>query len=170
MANPWGGPLSGTSDNPKIYKHLLPLFYHAQHALLRLTLGSGASTFSSHLITKQLALLALRLSTVYEERQGLVECSVVFFRQGVQEICAKEKHAKVGEEEVLSRNRSFISSLCDFRVLWIVIRISCWFMDDLWPDFFCLPLDLIGVALNFVWIQFSAMISTTEVAFHRKLS
>ena len=86
---------------------------------------SGASTFSSHLITKQLALLALRLSTVYEERRGLVECSVVFFRQGVQEICAKEKHAKVGEEEVLSRNRSFISSLCDFRVLWIVIRISC---------------------------------------------
>ena len=101
------------------------IFYHAQHALLRLTLGSGASTFSSHLITKQLALLALRLSTVYEERRGLVECSVVFFRQGVQEICAKEKHAKVGEEEVLSRNRSFISSLCDFRVLWIVIRISC---------------------------------------------
>ena len=62
---------------------------------------------------------------VYEERRGLVEYSVVFFRQGVQEICAKEEHAKVGEEEVLSGNRSFIFPLCDFRVPWIVIRISC---------------------------------------------
>ena len=59
---------------------------------------SGASTtLSYHLITKHLALLALLPSTVYEERRGLVEYNVVFFRQGVQEICAEEEHARVGE-------------------------------------------------------------------------
>ena len=99
-------------------------FYPSSSTTLNtLSSPSGASTLSYHLITKQFALLALLLSTVYEERRGLVEYSVVFFRQGVQEICAEE-YARVGEE-VLSRNRSFTSSLCDFRVLWIVIRISC---------------------------------------------
>ncbi|KIM40025.1 hypothetical protein M413DRAFT_19697 [Hebeloma cylindrosporum] len=59
---------------------------------------SGASTtLSYHLITKHLALLALLPSTVYEERRGLVEYNVVFFRQGVQEICAEEEFARVGE-------------------------------------------------------------------------
>ena len=59
--------------------------------------ASGTSTtLSYHLITKHLALLALLPSTVYEEHRGLVEYNVVFFRQGVQEICAEEQ-ARVSE-------------------------------------------------------------------------
>jgi len=59
---------------------------------------SGASTtLSYHLIMKHLALLAFLPSMVYEDRRELVEQKVVFFRQAVQEICAKEGHARVGE-------------------------------------------------------------------------
>jgi Ras-related GTP-binding protein C/D len=73
-------------------------FYPSSSTTLNTPSSSGASTtLSYHLITKHLALLALLPSTVYEERRGLVEYNVVFFRQGVQEICAEEEHARTGE-------------------------------------------------------------------------
>lgn len=47
-----------------------------------------------HLITPTLALLALVPTAVYESRRGLVEYNVVFFREGVQEICEVEEEAR----------------------------------------------------------------------------
>ena len=47
-----------------------------------------------HLITKHLALLAVIPTAVYEERKGLVEYNVVFFREGVQEICDVEDEVR----------------------------------------------------------------------------
>lgn len=50
-----------------------------------------------YLITPRLALLALLPTGVYESRRGLVEYNVVFFREGVQEICdVEEEMRKVG--------------------------------------------------------------------------
>jgi Ras-related GTP-binding protein C/D len=48
------------------------------------------------MITSQLALLALLPTSVYEGRRGLLEYNVVFFREGVQEICEVEKEARDG--------------------------------------------------------------------------
>jgi Ras-related GTP-binding protein C/D len=47
-----------------------------------------------HVITPQLALLALLPTSVYEMRRGLVEYNVVFFREGVQEIWQVENEAR----------------------------------------------------------------------------
>jgi Ras-related GTP-binding protein C/D len=45
-----------------------------------------------------LALLALIPTGIYEERRGLIEYNVVFFREGVQEICdVVEEMRTVGE-------------------------------------------------------------------------
>jgi Ras-related GTP-binding protein C/D len=41
-----------------------------------------------------LALLAVIPTAVYEERKGLVEYNVVFFREGVQEICDIENEVR----------------------------------------------------------------------------
>jgi Ras-related GTP-binding protein C/D len=41
-----------------------------------------------------LALLAVIPTTIYEERKGLVEYNVVFFREGVQEICDVENEVR----------------------------------------------------------------------------
>ena len=49
-----------------------------------------------HLITTHLALLAVIPTTVYEERIGQVEYYVVFFREGVQEICDVENEVVRG--------------------------------------------------------------------------
>jgi len=50
-----------------------------------------------HLITPHLALLAILPTAVWESRRGLVEYNVVFFREGVQEICEVEEEAsKIG--------------------------------------------------------------------------
>jgi len=43
-----------------------------------------------------LALLALVPTAVYEMRRGLVELNVVWFREGVQEICTVEKEERGG--------------------------------------------------------------------------
>jgi Ras-related GTP-binding protein C/D len=60
--------------------------------------STGSTTLTYHLITKSLALLALIPTGVYEERRGLVEYNVVFFREGVQEICDVEEEVHgVGE-------------------------------------------------------------------------
>jgi len=47
-----------------------------------------------YLITKHLALLALVPTSVYIEKRGLLEYNVVFFREGVQEICNVEEEAR----------------------------------------------------------------------------
>ncbi|OSC98287.1 hypothetical protein PYCCODRAFT_1471200 [Trametes coccinea BRFM310] len=55
---------------------------------------AGGTTLTYHLITPQLALLALVPSGVFAARRGLVEYNVVFFREGVQEICEVEAEAR----------------------------------------------------------------------------
>jgi Ras-related GTP-binding protein C/D len=59
------------------------------------TLAQGA-TLTYHLITPQLALLAMLHPGVFEERRGLLEYNVVFFREGVQEIAVVERDARAG--------------------------------------------------------------------------
>jgi Ras-related GTP-binding protein C/D len=59
-----------------------------------------------HLITPQLALLALIPTQTFESRRGLVEYNVVYFREGVQEIWQVEREARTrgqtgGEESVI---------------------------------------------------------------------
>ncbi|PPQ68647.1 hypothetical protein CVT26_002931 [Gymnopilus dilepis] len=56
----------------------------------------GTTTLTYHLITPHLALLALVPTHVYEERRGLVEYNVVFFREGVQEIMWVEEEGRGG--------------------------------------------------------------------------
>lgn len=57
--------------------------------------SGGTTTLAYYLITKNLALLALIPTALYEERRGLLEYNVVFFRQGVQEICNLEEEESV---------------------------------------------------------------------------
>ncbi|KDR78844.1 hypothetical protein GALMADRAFT_244470 [Galerina marginata CBS 339.88] len=73
------------------------LFYPSASTTLSASSSSsgGTTTLTYHLITKHLALLALIPTNVYEERRGLVEYNVVFFREGVQEICDVEEEARV---------------------------------------------------------------------------
>jgi Ras-related GTP-binding protein C/D len=59
------------------------------------SLAQGA-TLTYHLITPQLALLAMLHPGVFEERRGLLEYNVVFFREGVQEIAVVERDARAG--------------------------------------------------------------------------
>ncbi|KAJ7650016.1 Gtr1 raga G protein Gtr2, partial [Roridomyces roridus] len=56
------------------------------------------TTLTYHLVTPQLALLALVPTSVYEGRRGLLEYNVVFFREGVQEIWEVENQARGGED------------------------------------------------------------------------
>ncbi|KAJ7158524.1 Gtr1/RagA G protein Gtr2 [Mycena filopes] len=58
--------------------------------------SAPGTTLTYHLITQHLALLALVPTGVYEGRRGLLEYNVVFFREGVQEICAVEHEARGG--------------------------------------------------------------------------
>ncbi|KAI0331844.1 hypothetical protein GY45DRAFT_547856 [Cubamyces sp. BRFM 1775] len=72
-----------------------PRFYPSAAASLSPTAaGAAGTTLTYHLITPQLALLALLPSGVFAARRGLVEYNVVFFREGVQEICAVEADAR----------------------------------------------------------------------------
>lgn len=48
------------------------------------------TTLTYHLITRHLALLAVVPTNVYDTRRGLLEYNIVFFREGVQEICEVE--------------------------------------------------------------------------------
>ena len=58
--------------------------------------ATPATTLTYHKITSSLALLALLPTSVYEGRRGLLEYNVVFFREGVQEICDVEKETREG--------------------------------------------------------------------------
>ncbi|KAL1662270.1 Gtr1/RagA G protein Gtr2 [Schizophyllum commune] len=70
------------------------LFYPS--ASTSLSPAPPGTTLTYHVITSQLALLAvLPTQTVWEARRGLVEYNVVFFREGVREICEVEKGAGI---------------------------------------------------------------------------
>ncbi|KII85120.1 hypothetical protein PLICRDRAFT_94696 [Plicaturopsis crispa FD-325 SS-3] len=71
------------------------LFYPS--ASTTLSPSTSGTTLTYHLITRQLALLALIPTAVYETRRGLVEYNVVFFREGVQEICDVERETRGGQ-------------------------------------------------------------------------
>lgn len=68
------------------------LFYPS--ASTSLSPGSTETTVTCHLITPQLALLALIPTHTFEGRRGLVEYNVVYFREGVQEIWQVEREAR----------------------------------------------------------------------------
>jgi len=68
------------------------LFYPS--ASTSLSPGSTETTVTCHLITPQLALLALIPTQTFDGRRGLVEYNVVHFREGVQEICQVEREAR----------------------------------------------------------------------------
>lgn len=71
------------------------LFYPS--ASTSLSPGSTETTVTCHLITPQLALLALIPTQTFEGRRGLVEYNVVYFREGVQEIWQVEHEARARE-------------------------------------------------------------------------
>lgn len=75
-----------TVDSPKA------LFYPSASASL--SPGTTETTVTCHLITPQLALLALIPTQTFESRRGLVEYNVVYFREGVQEIWQVEREAR----------------------------------------------------------------------------
>ena len=68
------------------------LFYPS--ASTSLSPMSTETTVTCHLITPQLALLALIPTQTFEGRRGLVEYNVVYFREGVQEIWQVEREAR----------------------------------------------------------------------------
>ena len=73
-----------------------PVFWPCAAASLAPTAAGAGTTLTYHLITAQLALLAIIPTGVFAARRGLVEYNVVFFREGVQEICAVEADARRG--------------------------------------------------------------------------
>ncbi|RDB26191.1 Ras-related GTP-binding protein C [Hypsizygus marmoreus] len=87
---------TATTPPPNVTTHRpsRDLFYPS--ASTSLHPSTPGTTLTYHLITPQLALLALLPTSVYEGRRGLIEFNVVFFREGVQEICEVEKEARCG--------------------------------------------------------------------------
>ena len=84
---------NGQSGNASI-DGAKPLFYPCAAASLAPTAAGAGTTLTYHLITSQLALLAIIPTGVFAARRGLVEYNVVFFREGVQEICDVEAEAR----------------------------------------------------------------------------
>jgi len=70
------------------------LFYPSASTTLISSTGGPSTTITYHVITPQLALVTLIPSAIYESRRGLVEYNVVFFREGVQEICEVEEELR----------------------------------------------------------------------------
>ncbi|KAL1940261.1 hypothetical protein VTO73DRAFT_9213 [Trametes versicolor] len=87
LATP-ASPAPATPAPPK------PRFYPSAAASLSPTAAGAGTTMTYHLVADGLALLALIPAGVFAARRGLVEYNVVFFREGVQEICAVEKDAR----------------------------------------------------------------------------
>lgn len=61
---------------------------------MKLADPTQGTTMTYHVVTPQLALVALLPTSVWEGRRGLVEYNVVYFREGVQEIWAVEMEAR----------------------------------------------------------------------------
>ncbi|TFK33215.1 Gtr1/RagA G protein conserved region-domain-containing protein, partial [Crucibulum laeve] len=72
------------------------LFYPSAATSLNSSAPGSGTTLTYHLITPQLALLALLPTSVYETRRGLVEYNVVYFREGIQEISDVEQEVRGG--------------------------------------------------------------------------
>lgn len=91
-------PLSPSPDESLTESDLTtidqPPFYPS--ASCSLSPSHPGTTLTYHVITGSLALLALVPTAVYEMRRGLVEYNVVWFREGVQEICAVEIEGRGG--------------------------------------------------------------------------
>jgi len=85
---------ASTPPNSTVHRPPKDLFYPS--AATSLYPSTHGTTLTYHLITPQLALLALLPTSIYEGRRGLIEFNVVFFREGVQEICEVENEAKGG--------------------------------------------------------------------------
>lgn len=71
-----------------------PPFYPS--ASCSLSPSHPGTTLTYHVVNGSLALLALVPTAVYEMRRGLVEYNVVWFREGIQEICAVEIESRGG--------------------------------------------------------------------------
>ncbi|KZT73074.1 hypothetical protein DAEQUDRAFT_722183 [Daedalea quercina L-15889] len=91
-------PAKSDYPPPSSNGHLKALFYPSASATLApSTVGvPTGTTLTYHVVTKRLALLALLPTAVWEQRRGLVEYNVVFFREGVQEICDVEEEVRGG--------------------------------------------------------------------------
>jgi Ras-related GTP-binding protein C/D len=93
-------PYPASVSNPAVQtkSKTRPFFYPSASTSLSTpsSPSGGSTTLTYHLITRHLALLAVIPTTVYEERKGLVEYNVVFFREGVQEICDVENEVRGG--------------------------------------------------------------------------
>ena len=90
-------PFSTTSSDvlPPRKKSQKEMLYPSAAASLHP--ATPGTTLTYHEITSSLALLALVPTPVYQGRRGLLEYNVVFFREGVQEICDIEKETREGE-------------------------------------------------------------------------
>ncbi|KAF8813346.1 hypothetical protein BYT27DRAFT_7180828 [Phlegmacium glaucopus] len=94
---PYHVPGSVSHPGVQMKSKTQPLFYpSASTSLSNPSSPSGGTTLTYHLITRHLALLAVIPTPVYEKRKGLVEYNVVFFREGVQEICDVEDEVRGG--------------------------------------------------------------------------
>ncbi|KAF5337923.1 hypothetical protein D9758_013111 [Tetrapyrgos nigripes] len=82
-------PIPNTDPNPKPPKDR---FYPS--AATSLHPSTPGTTLTYNMITPELVLLALLPTPVFESKRGLVDINVVFFREGVQEICVVEKEAR----------------------------------------------------------------------------
>jgi Ras-related GTP-binding protein C/D len=80
--------------HPATRKHPKELFYPSSSTTI--TPATPGTTLTYHLITRNLALLAVIPTNVYDHRRGLLEYNVVFFREGVQEICNIEEESREG--------------------------------------------------------------------------
>ncbi|EKM59970.1 uncharacterized protein PHACADRAFT_250791, partial [Phanerochaete carnosa HHB-10118-sp] len=86
-------PKSGTPA-PSTVAKTKSLFYPSASASLSPNAAGADTTVTYHLMTAHLTLLP---TAIFETRRGLVEYNVVFFREGVREICGVEEEArKVG--------------------------------------------------------------------------
>jgi len=97
QASPSASPGSpSSSDKGKLpdANQVTPKAFFYPSASTSLSPGSTETTVTCHLITPQLALLALIPTQTFEGRRGLVEYNVVYFREGVQEIWQVEREAR----------------------------------------------------------------------------
>ncbi|KAI0685969.1 Gtr1/RagA G protein conserved region-domain-containing protein [Cytidiella melzeri] len=88
--NAMASSLTSSTQKPKPKN----MFYPSASSSLSHTASGGYDTVMYHLITPNLALLAILPTAIYESKRGLVEYNVVFFREGVQEICEVEEEAR----------------------------------------------------------------------------
>jgi Ras-related GTP-binding protein C/D len=87
------GPSVGRSRPSSVKRHK-DVFYPS--AATSLHPSTPGNTLTYHLITSRLALLAVLPTNVYESRRGLIEYNVVFFREGIQEICDTDTGSRAG--------------------------------------------------------------------------